>query len=100
MVTEPEPTVLATEEPETMPSIALATTATFAGPPEKPPTTELEILMKKSAMPVLSKNAPKIMKIAMYLEHVLMGVERPSRDGIRALRFRTCRFTVAVVNPQ
>ena len=30
---EPLPTVLATEEPDTMPSSALATTATFAGPP-------------------------------------------------------------------
>ena len=34
MVMEPEPTVLATEEPEAMPSRALAMTATLAGPPE------------------------------------------------------------------
>ena len=37
IVTEPEPTVFATDEPETIPSSAEATTATFAGPPEKPP---------------------------------------------------------------
>ena len=56
-VTEPEPTVLATEEPETMPIRALATTATLAGPPEKLPTTVLAIWMKYSAMPVRSRKA-------------------------------------------
>ena len=76
MVTEPEPTVLATEEPETMPSMALTTTATLAGPPEKPPTAALEMLMKKSAMPVRSRNAPKIIKTTINLEQTLMGVEK------------------------
>ena len=75
MVTEPEPTVLATEEPETIPSSALATTATFAGPPEKPPTIELDIFIKKSATPVLSRKAPKMINMAMYFEQVLTGVD-------------------------
>ena len=75
MVTEPLPTVLATDEPETMPSRALATTATLAGPPEKRPTRALAAWMKKSAMPVRSRNAPKMMNTTMNLEHVLMGVE-------------------------
>ena len=76
MVTEPEPTVLATDEPETIPSIALATTATFAGPPENPPTTEFEIFIKKSAIPVLSRNAPNIINIAINLAQVLIGVDK------------------------
>ncbi len=59
-----------------MPSMALTTTATFAGPPDMPPTAALEMLMKKSAMPVRSRNAPKMMNTTMNLEHTLMGVER------------------------
>ena len=62
---EPEPTVLATEEPEAMPSRALAMTATLAGPPEKRPTAQLANLMKKSATPLRSRKAPKIMNTAM-----------------------------------
>ena len=76
MVTEPEPTVFATDEPETIPSRALATTATFAGPPEKPPTTEFEIFIKKSAIPVFSRKAPKIINIAIYFEQVAIGVDK------------------------
>ena len=68
--------MLATEEPETMPSRAEATTATLAGPPEKRPTRALAMLMKKSAMPVRSRNAPKMMKTTMYLEQTLTGVDR------------------------
>ena len=76
MVTEPEPTVLATEEPETMPSIALATTATFAGPPENPPTMEFDILIKKSAIPVRSRKAPKIINIAINFAQVFLVVDK------------------------
>ena len=68
--------MLATEEPETMPSMAEQTTATFAGPPEKPPTTALLMLMKNSPMPVRSRNAPKMMKTTMNLEQTLTGVEK------------------------
>jgi hypothetical protein len=39
MVKLPEPTVLATELPETVPSQALAMTAILAGPPEAQPAT-------------------------------------------------------------
>ena len=59
-----------------MPRSALATTATLAGPPDRPPKMELATLIKKSAMPVRSRNAPKMMKTTMNLEHTLMGVER------------------------
>ena len=73
---EPEPTVLATELPDTMPSSALATTATLAGPPEAEPATELARSMKKFAMPVRSRKAPKIMNTTMNLAQTLTGVER------------------------
>ena len=75
MVMEPEPTVLATEEPETIPSKALATTATFAGPPAKRPQMLLARLMKNSSMPVRSRNAPKMMNTTMYFEQTLTGVD-------------------------
>ena len=39
MVKLPDPTVLATELPETVPSKALVMTAIFAGPPEAHPAT-------------------------------------------------------------
>jgi hypothetical protein len=76
IVTEPEPTVFATDEPETIPSIALTTTATFAGPPENLPTSELLILIKNSAIPVLSKNAPNIINTTINLEQTLIGVDK------------------------
>lgn len=47
MVTLPEPTVLATELPEYIPSKALDITATLAGPPLANPATEFAISMKK-----------------------------------------------------
>ena len=59
-----------------MPSSALATTATFAGPPGRLPSREFATLMKKSAIPVRSRNAPKMMNTTMNLEQTLMGVER------------------------
>ena len=74
MVTEPVVTVLPTEEPDTMPHRAEEMTATLAGPPLAEPARELAIWMKKSEMPVRSRNAPKMMNTAMYLEHTSIGV--------------------------
>ena len=67
MVTEPVVTVLPTEEPETMPQSADEMTATFAGPPADQPAKRFARAMKKFAMPVRSKNAPKMMKRTMYV---------------------------------
>ena len=66
MVTEPVVTVLPTEEPDTMPHNAEEMTATFAGPPEEEPATQLARLIKKLDIPVRSKNAPKIINTTMY----------------------------------
>ena len=73
MVTDPEPTVFATDEPEAIPSRALATTATFAGPPENLPTAALAKRMKKSATPERSRNAPNIMNMTMNLTQTCTG---------------------------
>ena len=67
MVTEPVVTVLPTEEPETMPHRADEITATFAGPPLDQPAIRFANAMKKFAIPVLSRNAPKIMNSTMYV---------------------------------
>ena len=67
MVMEPEPTVLATELPEAMPSSAEAMTATFAGPPLAEPATKLAQSMKKLAMPVRSRKAPNMTNTTMNL---------------------------------
>ena len=65
MVTEPVVTVLPTEEPETMPHRAEEMTATLAGPPELQPAMRFAKLMKKFAMPVRSRKAPKMMNSTM-----------------------------------
>ena len=75
MVTEPVVTVLPTEEPETMPQSAEEMTATFAGPPEDAPARELARSMKKAAIPVLSRNAPKMTNTTMYFAQTLIGVD-------------------------
>ena len=62
MVKLPDPTVLATELPDTVPSNALVITATFAGPPAACPAMELEISMKNCPMPVFSRKAPNSIK--------------------------------------
>ena len=67
MVTEPVVTVFPTEEPDTMPQRAEEITATLAGPPEDQPASLLAREMKKLAMPVRSRNAPKMIKRTMYL---------------------------------
>jgi len=55
----PDSTVFATELPEIIPSRALVTTATFAGPPEAQPATALDRSMKSCPRPVFSRKAPK-----------------------------------------
>ena len=65
MVTEPVVTVLPTEEPETMPHSAEEMTETFAAPPHDQPAMRLAKEMKKFAMPVRSRNAPKMMNSTM-----------------------------------
>ena len=65
IVTEPVVTVLPTEEPETIPHSADEITATFAGPPADQPAIRFANEMKKFAMPVRSKNAPKIINRTM-----------------------------------
>ena len=65
MVTEPVVTVLPTDEPETMPHRADEMTATLAAPPEDQPAMRLAKLMKKLAMPVRSRKAPKMMNKTM-----------------------------------
>ena len=59
MVKLPDPTVLATELPETVPSRALVMTATLAGPPAAQPAIESAMSMKSLPMPVFSRKAPK-----------------------------------------
>ena len=76
MVTEPVVTVLPTEEPDTMPQRAEDITATLAGPPAYLPAIELARSMKNADIPVLSRNAPKMMNTTMYLEQTLTGVEK------------------------
>ena len=65
MVTEPVVTVLPTEEPDTMPHRAEEMTATLAGPPLDHPARRLAREMKKFAMPVRSRKAPKMMNSTM-----------------------------------
>ena len=65
IVTEPVVTVLPTEEPDTMPHRAEEITATLAGPPEDQPASRLAKLIKKLAMPVRYRNAPKMMNRTM-----------------------------------
>ena len=74
MVTEPVVTVLPTEDPETIPQRAEESTATFAGPPEDAPAIAFARLMKKAEMPVLSRNAPKMIKTTIYFAQTLIGV--------------------------
>ena len=62
MVTEPVVTVLPTEEPDTMPHSAELITATLAAPPDDHPAILFANEMKNAAIPVRSRNAPKMMK--------------------------------------
>ena len=57
-----------------MPHRALEMTATFAGPPADDPAREFASLMKKSEMPVRSRNAPKMMNTAINFAHTCTGV--------------------------
>ena len=74
MVKEPEPTVFATELPETVPSMADTITATFAGPPVARPAMALERSMKNCPIPVFSKKAPNNKKTKIKVEATPMGM--------------------------
>ena len=74
IVTEPVVTVLPTEEPDTMPHSAEEITATFAGPPDDHPAIRFANEMKKLAIPVLSKNAPKMINSTIYVKQTFVGV--------------------------
>ncbi len=76
MVKEPEPTVLATEEPDTVPSSALVMTATLAGPPRCLPAMALDRSMKNSPTPVFSRKAPKRMNRKMKVELAPTGAPK------------------------
>ena len=76
MVTAPVVTVFPTEEPDTMPQRAEEMTATFAGPPANRPAIQFASEIKKLEIPVLSKNAPKMIKTTMNFEQTLTGVEK------------------------
>ena len=55
MVNAPLPTTFATELPEIVPSSALESTATFAGPPDAQPAIAFAISMKNFPSPVFSR---------------------------------------------
>ena len=74
IVTLPLPTVLATELPEYIPSSADDITATFAGPPDAYPAMEFARSTKNEPIPVFSRNAPRIIKNTINVEHTLRGV--------------------------
>ncbi len=76
IVTDPVVTVFPTEDPETMPQRAEEMTETLAGPPEYLPAAQFASEMKNWEIPVRSRNAPKRMKITMYREQTLTGVEK------------------------
>ena len=73
-VTLPEPTVLATELPEYIPSRALEITATLAGPPVARPAMEFAISIKKVPIFVFSRKDPRIINKTINVEHTPIGV--------------------------
>ncbi len=75
-MTEPVPTVLATELPDTVPWAALAITAALAGPPVAYPVSPTASSVSQSPIPVLFRKAAKIMKRKMKVEETLMGTPR------------------------
>ena len=76
MVMLPLPTVLATEEPEYIPSKALEITATLAGPPTLAPAMEFARSTKKVPMPVFSRKEPRMMNSTMKDAQTVMGEEK------------------------
>ena len=71
---EPEPTVLATELPDTMPSSALATTATLAGRRRRSRPRSGQIYEEVCYARPLQK-APKMINTTMNLAQTFTGVE-------------------------
>ena len=74
MVNEPVETVLATDEPETVPCNADERTATLAGPPTAHPAAALATSIKNWPMPVFSRQAPNMIKRNMKVEQTPMGL--------------------------
>jgi Fe-S cluster assembly protein SufB len=65
IVNAPVVTTFATAEPDTVPIMALATTAALAGPPVRCPVSEIARSMKKRPAPERIKSAPKMMNSRM-----------------------------------
>lgn len=79
MVKLPEPTVFATEEPDTVPSSALVITATLAGPPRLWPAMALLRSIKKPPTPVFSRKAPNSINRKMkFAQAPMAGPNMPS----------------------
>lgn len=76
MVMLPLPTVLATEEPEYIPSKALEITATLAGPPTLAPAMEFARSTKKVPMPVFSRKEPRMINSTIKEAQTVMGEEK------------------------
>ena len=74
MVKLPEPTVLATELPDMVPSKALVNTATFAGPPAANPATALAKSIKNPPIPVFSRKAANNINRKINFVQTSMGV--------------------------
>ncbi len=82
---------MATELPETVPSRALARTATLAGPPEAHPATALARFMKNRIIPVEVRKDPKRMKRKMKVAETPMGM--PMMPSVVNHMWVTIRFT-------
>jgi hypothetical protein len=76
MVSEPDPTVLATALPDIEPSMPLAHTAILAGPPTVRPSIDKARRIIKSPAPDLSKKAPKSTKSATKVDEMVAMVPK------------------------
>ena len=86
IVSEPDPTVFATALPEIEPSIPLAKTAIFAGPPTVRPSSASARRIIKSPAPERRRNAPKSTKSATKVDEIVAIVPKiPS--GAKYMRY-------------
>ena len=76
MVSDPVPTTLATELPDTVPIRPEDSTATFAGPPLAQPAMELARSIKNLPSPVDSKYAPKRINRKIKVEDTPKGIPK------------------------
>ncbi len=90
IVKEPVPTVLATEEPDTVPIRAEEITATLAGPPREAPARALARSIKNSPTPVFSRKAPKSINRKIKVVQAPMAV--PKTPSWSYHRCSTMRF--------